>query len=304
MRPNFDESPLEPTVLPSKFPNLLCNGSQGIAVGMATSIPPHNLNEVADAVIALVDNPQIRDEALLKIVPGPDFPTGGTIMGTTGIRSAYLTGHGGIAIRGKAEIDQSGDKTTISITELPFQVTTEMLMEKIVEAVAAERITGIMGQPINKTKKSPHVVIYLKRGEDPNVVLNQLYKYTPLQSSFSCNMLALDHGKTPRTFSLREMLVAFRDHRVDVIRRRTIFLRRKAKDRFHLLEGLRKALDKIDAVVKTIRESADTPTAHEALKKLLDVTDKQAAHILDMKLARLTSLEGKKIDEEIAALSK
>lgn len=304
MRPNFDESLFEPTVLPSKFPNLLCNGSQGIAVGMATSIPPHNLKEVADAVIALIENPNIRDEQLLKIVPGPDFPTGGTIMGNSGIRSAYLTGHGGINIRGTAEIETKGDKTSISITELPFQVTTEMLMEKIVEAVASDKITGISGQPVNKTKKTPHVVIYLKKNEDPNVVLNQLYKYTPLQSSFSCNMLALDHGKSPRTFTLKEMLVAFRDHRVEVIRRRTLFLRRKAKDKLHLLEGLRKALDMIDEVVKTIRAAADTAIAHAALKKLLDVSDKQAQNILDMKLSRLTSLEQKKIDEEIAGLVK
>ncbi len=302
MRPNFDESLLEPTVLPAKFPNLLCNGSQGIAVGMATSIPPHNLSEVVDAVISLIENPQVRDEVLLKKVPGPDFPTGGIICGTRAIREAYMTGRGNITVRGVAEIETEGDRSTITITEVPYQVSTEMLIEKITDAVANERITGI-SKMADRTKQKPNIFIELKKGEDPNVVLNQLYKFTPLQSSFSCNMLALDHGK-PLTFTLKQMLVAFRDHRYEVIRKRTIFLRKKARERLHLLEGLRKALDKIDAVVKTIRESRDTDVAREALIKLLQVTDVQARHILDMKLARLTSLEQSKIDEEIGQLRK
>ena len=304
MRPNYDETRFEPVVMPSKFPNLICNGSQGIAVGMATSIPPHNLTEVVNALVALIDNPQLRDEAILRLIPGPDFPTGGTIMGTRAIREAYLTGHGNITVRGTAEIDTKGDKTSITITELPYQVNTEMVMEQLIDAITADRITGIQGHPIDRTKKSPLIVIYLKKGEDPNVVLNQLYKYTALQSSFSCNMVALDHGKTPRDFTMRDMLVAFRDHRFEVIRKRTVFLRRKAREKLHLLEGLRKALDKIDLVVRTIRESPDTETARVALMKLLEVTERQAQNILDMKLARLTSLEGKKIDEEIAGLRK
>ncbi|MBI3723557.1 DNA gyrase subunit A [bacterium] len=302
MRPNFDESLLEPTVLPAKFPNLLCNGSQGIAVGMATSIPPHNLSEVVDAVVALIENPQVKDEVLLKKIPGPDFPTGGIICGTRAVREAYLTGRGNVTVRGVAEIKTDGDRASIVVTEVPYQVSTEMLIEKIQEAIQAERISGI-SKLVDKTKQKPHIYIEIKRGEDPNVILNQLYKFTPLQSSFSCNMLALDHGK-PHTFTLKQMLVAFRDHRYEVIRKRTTFLRKKARERLHLLEGLRKALDKIDLVVKTIRESRDTEVAREALIKLLSVTDIQARHILDMKLARLTSLEQSKIDEEIGTLRK
>ncbi|HZU99167.1 MAG TPA: DNA gyrase subunit A [Planctomycetota bacterium] len=304
MRPNFDDSLLEPVVLPSKFPNLLVNGSQGIAVGMATSIPPHNLLEVCDAVTALIENPQIRDDAIMKIIPGPDFPTGGTIMGTTAIKEAYLKGRGNITIRGTAEIVASGDRTQIQITELPYQVTTSMIMEQIVAGMQSEKITGIQGLPVDRTKKTPLVVVQIKKGDDPNVTLNQLYKFTQLQSNFSCNMLALDHGRTPRTFTLKEMLAAFRDHRFEVIRKRTIFLRRKAREKLHLLEGLRKALDQIDLVVQTIRQAPDTETAREALKKLLQVTDIQAQHILDMKLSRLTSLEQKKIDDEIGSLRK
>ena len=302
MRPNYDESTVEPTVLPARFPNLLCNGSQGIAVGMATSIPPHNLTEVVNALVALIKNPQITDEEIIRKIPAPDFPTGGIICGTRGAKEAYLTGHGSVVLRGVATINTEGEKNSIVITELPYQVTTDILTDKIMKAVQSERIKGI-ARLQNRTKIKPKIILELKRGEDPNVVLNQLYKFTPLQSSFSCNFIALDHGR-PRTFTLREMLVCFRDHRREVVRRRTLFLRKKARDKLHLLEGLRKALDQIDAVVKTIRESADTPAAHEALKKLLEVSDIQASHILDMRLARLTSLEQGKIDEEIASLRK
>jgi DNA gyrase subunit A len=301
MRPNFDESLQEPTVLPARFPNLLCNGSQGIAVGMATSIPPHNLSEVTDALIALIDNPQIKDEAILKKVPGPDFPTGGILCGTQAIRQAYMTGRGNLTIRGVVEIEDKDNKPAITITELPYQVTTEMLKEKILETIQSDKINGIANMADRSGKDGPKIILFLKKGEDPNVVLNQLYKFTPLQSSFSVNLLALDRNR-PRTFTLKEMLASFRDHRFEVIRKRTVHLRRKAKEKLHLLEGLRKALDKIDAVVQTIRSSADTEIAREALKKLLQVSDKQAQNILDMKLARLTSLEQKKIDEEIAQL--
>jgi DNA gyrase subunit A len=302
MRPNFDETTEEPSVLPSKFPNLLCNGSQGIAVGMATSIPPHNLSEVVDGLVALIDNPNIRAEEIFRKIPAPDFPTGGVICGTREIKEAYLSGRGNITLRGVAEVDAEKDKATITITELPYQVSTETLVEKIQEAVKAERITGI-AELKDRTKITPQILVVLKKGEDPNVVLNQLYKFTPLQSSFSMNLLALDKGR-PVQFTLLQMLTAFRDHRYEVIRKRTIFLRRKAREKLHLLEGLRKALDQIDAVVKTIRQSADTDVAREGLKKLLVVSDKQAQNILDMKLSRLTSLEGKKIDEEIAGLRK
>jgi DNA gyrase subunit A len=302
MRDTYDGARQEPVVLPSKFPNLLCNGSQGIAVGMATAIPPHNLNEVADASIALVKEPDLSDEALFKLVPGPDFPTGGVIMGRSGIRQAYKTGRGSLTVRGKVEILQRKGRDIIEISSLPYNVTTETIKDKIVAAHRAKRLEGISeGGVSDMSKGDVKIQILVKKGEDPTVVLNQLYKFTPLQSTFSVMMLALeDHeGRfRPKTFSLREMLEAFQKHREEVIRRRAMFLLDKARRRIHILEGLNKALDQIDEVIKLIRSSASAEEANTGLQKLLDASVAQAKAILDMRLQQLTALDREKLLNE------
>ena len=309
MTENYDGTLQEPLVLPSRFPNLLCNGTQGIAVGMATSIPPHNLQEVCAALVAMVKEPNISDEKLLKLVPGPDFPTGGIICGVQGIREAYRTGRGAVTLRGRVDIGQKGDRATITVTELPYQVTTEMLKEKIFEAVDAGRIEGL-AKVADRSKETINFVLECKKGEDPNVILNQLYKYTPLQETFSIIMIALDErGSKPRTFSLRELLRAFIDHRFDVIRRRTAFLLRRCQERIHVLEGLQAAVDAIDAVIALIRKSSTPEEARDGLRGLLKTTGpdgqprplslKQANAILDMRLQRLTGLEREKLAAEL-----
>ena len=306
---NYDGQLQEPLVLPSRFPNLICNGSQGIAVGMATSIPPHNLLEVVSALVAMVKDPQLPDEKLWKLIPGPDFPTGGIICGVQGIRDAYRTGRGHITVRGRVEITEKGDRSTITVTELPYQTTTEMLKEKIHEAVNAGRIEGLKSI-MDRSKERLNFVIELKKGEDPQVILNQLYKFTPLQETFSIIMIALDEkGTKPRTYSLRELLRAFIDHRFDVIRRRTAFLLRRCQERIHILEGLQAAVDKIDAVIALIRSSAGPDEAREGLRNLLKtpgadgkpqpLSIKQANAILDMRLQRLTGLEREKLQGEL-----
>ncbi len=304
MVPNYDNTKTEPTVLPSKFPNLLCNGAQGIAVGMATSIPPHNLGEVCDALIALVQDPEISDRELLRHVPGPDFPTGGIICGRSGIRKAYTTGRGAVTVRGKVDISVGkSDKAVITITELPYQVTTETLKEKIQESFKAGRIQGITAlKDRSGAAKEVNLVIECKRGEDPNVVLNQLYKHTPLQSTFSIIMIALEQHREsvrPRTFSLRELLQAFVDHRFEVVRKRTEFLLRRTRARIEILEGLEKALDAIDEVIAIIRGSADADEARGLLMDRIDVNRRQADAILDMRLQRLTGLERTKLVDEL-----
>mgnify|MGYP001160173935 CR=1 FL=1 len=306
---NYDGTLQEPLVLPSRFPNLICNGSQGIAVGMATSIPPHNLVEVATALVALVRDPQLPDEKLQKIIPGPDFPTGGIICGVQGVRDAYRTGRGQITVRGKVDIEQKGDKATITVTELPYQVTTEMLKEKIHDAVSAGRIEGL-SRIADRSKETVNFFLECKKGEDPQVILNQLYKFTPLQETFSIIMIALDEkGTKPRTYSLRELLRAFIDHRFDVIRRRTAFLLRRCQERIHVLEGLQAAVDKIDAVIALIRGASTPEEARDGLRELLETPGpdgklrplslKQANEILQMRLQRLTGLERDKLAGEL-----
>lgn len=302
MKPTFDEDKLEPTVLPGKFPNLICNGSQGIAVGMSTDIPPHNFGEISLAIQALIKDPELPDAELFTIVKGPDFPTGGEIVGLTNIRKAYRSGRGNIKVRGKAEIDEKTRKS-ITIVELPFQVMGDDLRDKVRQAAASGKIPGISGVRDASNKDGIKIVVDLKRGEDPDVVLNQLYQYTPLQSSFRINMLALDRGR-PRTFSLRDMLIAFVEHRVDVIRRRTRFRLRKALERIHILVGLVKALEHIDEIIAAIRASSDAREASETLQERWDFTDRQAAAILSMQLQKLTGLEREKLENELADLRK
>jgi DNA gyrase subunit A len=306
---NYDGQLREPTVLPSKFPNLVCNGSQGIAVGMATSIPPHNKTEVCNALIALAKNPELSFAELLEMIPGPDFPTGGIICGTSGIRKAYKTGRGHLTVRGRVEIETKKDKATIKITELPYQVTTGHLMEKISLAYKAGKIEGVSDLR-DFSQKDVDIRVFCKKGEDPEVVLNQLYKFTPLQSTFSIIMIALDeNGSKPRTFALQEMLEAFVAHRYDVIRRRTKFLRNRCLARIHILEGLQAALDMIDEVIALIRASGSTDEARDGLRELLKITGdggevrpitiKQANAILDMRLQKLTGLERDKLAAEL-----
>jgi DNA gyrase subunit A len=317
--PNFDNQGTEPVVLPARLPQLLVNGSSGIAVGMATNIPPHNVGEICDAIAYLLDNdsetadPVAIDEALADIVQGPDFPTGGTLMGKDVIRNAYRTGRGSVMMRGKAEIveDDKG-RFRIVITEVPFQVTTARIVEAIAEAHAEKSIAGISDLKNESDRKGIRIIVELQRGATPNVVLNQLYKHTPLQSSFGFNMLALVPAPSPipgvaqtlepQVLSLRAILQHFIAHRIVVIRRRTEYELRKAEERAHILEGFRIALDAIDEVIRIIRESDSTDTAREALVDRFKLSVIQANAILDMRLRTLTSLERQKIEDEYNAL--
>ena len=296
---NYDDTRDEPTVLPGRFPNLICNGSQGIAVGMATSIPPHNLVEVADAMIALLADPQIDIADLMQHVKGPDFPTGGTIMGRAGIGRAYTTGRGQVVVRARCAIEQVGrDREQIVVTELPYQVNPITVFEKVKDLLNEKIIEGItdINDETDRTE-GLRLVFHVKKGVQADVVLNQLYRHTSLQNAFSINLLALSKGR-PKTFNLKEMLEEFRDHRVDVIQRRTRYLKRKAEERLHIVQGLLIAIQNIDEVIKTIRESADTPTARVALMEKFGLTERQSQAILDMRLARLTALEHEKLEEE------
>jgi DNA gyrase subunit A len=309
--PNFDNQGTEPVVLPARLPQLLVNGSSGIAVGMATNIPPHNVGEICDAIAYLLENDS--DDALADIVQGPDFPTGGTLMGKDVIRNAYRTGRGSVMMRGKAEIveDDKG-RFRIVITEVPFQVTTARIVEAIAEAHAEKSIAGISDLKNESDRKGIRIIVELQRGVTPNVVLNQLYKHTPLQTSFGFNMLALVPAPSaipgvaqtlePQVLSLRQILQHFISHRVVVIRRRTEYELRKAEERAHILEGFRIALDAIDEVIRIIRESDSTDTAREALVDRFKLSVIQANAILDMRLRTLTSLERQKIEDEYNAL--
>jgi len=295
---NYDQTRQEPTVLPSKFPNLLVNGSVGIAVGMATTIPPHNLGEVVDGLLALIDNPHIKAAELMKYIQGPDFPTGGTIVGRSGIMKAYTTGHGGVIVRAKSHIEEEkNDRLNIVVTEIPYHVNRTTIKEKIAEAVNSGTVQGIHDIRDESDRKGQKLVLELKRGEDPQLVLNQLYKHTPLQSSFGMNMIALVDGG-PKTLNLKEMLVCFRDHRIDVVRRRTQYLLRKAEERAHILEGLMIALNNIDEVIELIKKAASTEEARNELIHRFELTIRQATAILQMQLQRLTGLEQDKIREE------
>ena len=304
-RPNYDGSTKEPTVLPAKIPNLLLNGQMGIAVGMATNIPPHNLGELVDGVIHLIDNPDAPLEELMKYIKGPDFPTGGVIYGNNSIMQAYGTGKGSIVIRAVAEIeeDKKGNQQIV-ITEIPFQVNKSTLVTKIAELVKEKRIVGISDLRDESNRHGVRVVVELKKDSYPKKILNQLYKMTPMQSAFHVNMLALVDGIQPRVMTLEMMLREFTKHRQIVVRRRTEFELGKAKERAHILEGLKIALDHIDEVIKTIRASKTSEEAEVNLIKKFKLTSVQAKAILAMQLRRLTGLERQVIEDELAALLK
>ncbi|MFA6347576.1 MAG: DNA gyrase subunit A, partial [Dehalococcoidales bacterium] len=302
--PNFDDSLQEPVVLPSRLPNLLVNGSSGIAVGMATNIPPHNLNEVCDALSYLIDNPDAGVDELMKYVKGPDFPTGGIILGKDGIVSAYATGHGKVLVRAKAYYEESTTgRQQIIVTELPYQTNKAALVEKIAELVKDKKIAGISDLRDESDRDGMRVVIELKKEAQSRQVLNALYKYTAMQSSFFVNMLALVDGQ-PRVISLKEALQYFLDFRHEVLTRRTKFELKGAQDRAHILEGLKKALDFIDEVIKTIRQSKSAEDARKELMSNFELTQIQAQAILDMQLRRLASLERQKIIDEYEAILK
>ncbi|MGE7941224.1 DNA gyrase subunit A [Lysinibacillus xylanilyticus] len=299
---NYDGSEKEPIVLPSRYPNLLVNGAAGIAVGMATNIPPHQLGETIDAVIALSENPAITTEELMEIIPGPDFPTGGLILGRSGIRRAYETGRGSIIIRAKVEIEQkSNGKETILIHELPYQVNKAKLIEKIAELVRDKKIDGITNLRDESDRRGMRVVIEIRKDANANVVLNNLYKQTAMQSSFGINMLSLVNGQ-PKVMGLKEMLHHYLEHQKVIIRRRTEFDLRKAEDRAHILEGLRIALDHIDEIIAIIRGSRSGDEAKPQLMERFNLSERQAQAILDMRLVRLSGLEREKIEAEYQEL--
>jgi DNA gyrase subunit A len=300
-RPNFDGTKKEPTVLPTAVPNLLLNGTLGIAVGMATNIPPHNLTEIADAAIHLLDNTDASNEDLMEFVKGPDFPTGGIIYGEKDIRHAYANGKGAIVCRGEAEIVESkSENFQIIITSIPYRVNKASLITSIADHVRDKKLEGIKGLRDESTKDI-RIVIDLKNGANPQAVLNYLYKHTQLEEAFHMNVVALVHG-VPQVLSLKTILQEFLIHRGTVIRRRTEFDLRKAEEREHILLGLKKALDHIDEIIKLIKKSKDTPTAHANLMKEFKFSDRQATAILDMKLQRLAGLERQKIEDELTAV--
>lgn len=296
--PNFDETRTQPTVLPARFPNLLVNGSGGIAVGMATNIPPHNLGETIDGLIALIDNPDITSDELMQYIPGPDFPTGGIIMGKMGIASAYRTGRGKIVVRARAEIEQyAKDRSRIVVTEIPYQVNKARLVENIAQLHRDKKIEGISDLRDESGRNGMRIVIELKKDVNANVVLNLLYKHTQLQDTFGAIMLALVDGE-PRVLSLRDMLFYYLEHRKDVVTRRTRYDLEKAKERLHILEGLLIALDNIDEVVELIKKSPNAKEAKDRLMERFGLSERQSQAILDMRLQRLTGLERDKIVEE------
>lgn len=297
-RPNFDESLQEPVVLPSRFPNLLANGSSGIAVGMATNIPPHNLNELVDAINHLIKYPEASISDLMQFIKGPDFPTGGIIVGHEGIHSAYKTGRGIIKVRGVVQIEKKDKgRDQVVITELPYQQNKARLVEKIAEIVKERKMEGITDLRDESDRNGVRVVIEVKRDYQPEVIINQLYKYTSLQQTFGVIMLSLVDGQ-PQVLNLKQMLSYYLEHQVEVIRRRSQFDLRKAEERLHIVEGLLTALDRLDEVIALIRASKDAKIAREGLMSLLGLSEKQAQAILDMRLQRLTQLEISKLVEE------
>ncbi len=300
--PNFDETELQPRVLPSRFPNLLVNGSDGIAVGMATNIPPHNLGEVIDGAVALIENPDITVDGLMEYIKGPDFPTAAQIMGISGIRDTYTTGRGKIVIRAKSEIEQmSGDRQRIVVTEIPYQVNKAKLVERIAELYKDKCFEGLSALRDESNKDGMRIVIELKKDVNPQVVLNYLYKHTQLQESFGAIMLALVDGE-PRVLNLKEMLYYYLEHQKEVVRRRTQFDLDKALARAHLVEGFLRALDIIDEVIALIRSSQTTDVARTRLMEELQFSLEQAKSILDMRLQRLTGLEKEKLVQEFEEL--
>src|SRR6476660_271634 len=312
--PNYDETTEEPTVLPAPFPNLLVNGSAGIAVGMATNVPPHNLREVIDGCIWLIQNTHLKDDdevvtrndkikALLNIVPGPDFPTAGYIVGRAVIVQAYTTGRGAIMMRARSltETNKKGDRLSIVFTEIPYQVNKAKLIERIADLVREKTIEGIADLRDESDREGMRIVVELKRGEVPEVILNNLYKHTPLQSSFGIIMLAIVGGR-PKVMNLLELVESFVEFRRDVVHRRTEFDLRKAEARYHILEGLRIALDRLDEVIKLIRGSKTVPEARDGLMTQFGLSQIQSQAILDMQLQRLTGLERQKVLDELADL--
>jgi DNA gyrase subunit A len=303
-KPNFDEHEMEPVVLPSRFPNLLVNGSSGIAVGMATNIPPHNLGEVIDGITEVIDNPEMSIDEINKIIKGPDFPTGGVIMGRQGIRDAYKTGKGRVVVRASAAIEQTGSaRQRIVVSDLPYQVNKARLIEKIADLVKEKKLDGIADlRDESDRNEAVRIVIELKRDANANVVLNRLYMSTQMQSTFSVNMLALvqaeDKKFEPRVLDLRQAIDYYIDHQKDVITRRTRFDLDKAEARAHILEGLKIAIDNLDEVIRIIRSSKNEPEAKQGLMDRFNLSDKQGQAIVDMRLGRLTGLEREKIENE------
>ena len=324
---NYDGSENEPTVLPSKFPNLLINGAGGIAVGMATNIPPHNLSEVIDGCVAILNNPSTTEDELNEIIPGPDFPTGGLIIGRNGIRSAQQTGRGSVILRGRAEIEEKNNRSSIIISEIPYQVNKSSLIEKIAEVVRDKRVEGISDIRDISDRHGIRVVIELKKDAEADVILNQLYKFTPLQSSFGCNMVCLNSGK-PELLSIRQIIDAFLEFRVDIVVKRSTYLLNKSRDRAHVLVGLAIAIANIDEIIKVIRSSPDPATARdymlkkkwipknvESLIKLIDdprhkiakdgtymLSTEQVQAILDLRLQRLTAIGRDEIEKELNSI--
>jgi DNA gyrase subunit A len=302
--PNFDESTEEPTVLPTRIPNLLTSGSDGIAVGMATKIPPHNLTEIIEATILLINKPTASIDEVLSLVPGPDFPTGAYLYGKSGIKSAYETGRGQFTMRAKAAIERpTKEKQQIVITEIPFQVNKSKVIERIAELVQEKKIEGISDVRDESDRDGMRIVVELKRGEPPEVILNNLYKHTQLQENFGMIMLAIVNGQ-PRVLSLTEAIQLFIDHRVNVVRRRTAYDLRKAQERAHILEGFLKALQHLDAIIRLIRASKTPPEARQGLIARFEFTERQAQAILELQLQRLTALEREKIQQEYDDLQK
>ena len=296
--PNFDETLQQPAVLPSRYPNLLVNGSNGIAVGMATNIPPHNLGETINAVVAMIDNPDITNDELMNYIPGPDFPTGGVIMGDAGIRHAYFTGRGRIVVRAKHEIEMmKNDRSRIVVTEIPYMVNKARLVEKIAELVHEKKVDGIADLRDESSRAGMRIVIELKKDVNANVVLNRLYKHTQLQDTFGVIMLALVDGE-PKVLNLREILYYYLEHQKDVVTRRTRYDLEKAEERLHIIEGLLKALDNIDEVIAIIKASPNVGIARVNLMERFGFSEKQAQAILDMRLQRLTGLEREKLQNE------
>jgi DNA gyrase subunit A len=296
--PNFDESQRQPEVLPARYPNLLVNGSDGIAVGMATKIPPHNLGEVIDATVALIDDPELDDEEVAKHIKGPDFPTGGVIVGLRGIKDAVTTGRGSVKVQARAHTEQiKGNRTQIVVTEIPYQVNKSYLLQKIAELVKERKLTDISDLRDESDRNGMRVVIELKREAVPKVVLNNLYKHTQMQQSFGVNLVALVHG-VPKTLSYREVLKHYVAHQFEVVTRRTRYELERAKARAHILEGLLIALSNLDEVVATIRRSRSVETARNNLMKTFKLSERQAQAILDLRLQRLTALERQKVEQE------
>ncbi len=301
MIPNFDESLKEPVVLPAKIPQLLMNGASGIAVGMSTSIPPHNLGELVDLMVALIENPDIDTSEVARMLKGPDFPTGGTIMDTEAIRKIYETGHGSVIVRGKTHFEEHKKRSRIIMTEIPYGVSKAGLIESVADFAKNSKENFITNIRDESDRNGLRVMVELARSANPNVVLNRLYKHTPLQIHFPVNMLVIDHGK-PKLMNLKQMVMAFINHRYEVVKRRSEYELGKYSRRAHIVEGLIKASRAISSVINVIRDAKDPADAAQKLVKVLEVSEEQSKAILDMKLQRLTSLEHKKLDDEYQTL--